>query len=281
MSKCIGQPVDVPGDVHSTKALVLRRVDYKDSDRILTLFTRDHGKISALARGARSSVKRFSGSSEPFVLMDVVLENSAGRSMRHLVESSTVEAIVGLSKSSGRLSAASFAVELFRESVPDETPDARLFDLLHNSLRLLGRLDGTPLRTAVLGFQLKLLILLGIGPGIEGCNRCGTKVPPGRSAFFHPGGGGVICTACGGGPFLLSSEALSAMNLMSGADFQALNEQELSREAERQIDTAMISFMEQHLGKPLFTRAFYEASVSDPDLKGPSRSDNGPTRSHS
>ncbi len=261
MSNRFGQPLDVAVQSQSTQAFVLRRVDYKDSDRILTLYTQDHGKISALARGARNSAKRFSGSLEPFVLLEVLLEEPTGVSMRRLLESSPLEAALGLSQDSARLSAASYAVELFRESVPEETPDLRLFDLLHLLLRLLCSVDGPPLRAAVLTFQVKLLGLLGIGMGLDCCNGCGTAVPPGRSAYFHPARGGVVCTACGGGPLVLSADALSAAHAMATSDLNDVSALSPSLSAEQQVDTALLSFMEHHLGKPLMTRSFYEAAV--------------------
>jgi DNA repair protein RecO (recombination protein O) len=189
----------------NTSAFVLRRTDYKDSDRILSLFTKAHGKISVSARGARKSIKRFAGALEPFVLLEVTIESSkTGRRMRRLTESAVMRGADGLSKRMARLNAASFVVEMFRESIPEEAPDNALFDLLDETLARLCDLDGEMLRRTVAAFQLKLLLTIGFGVSIGQCAGCGLAVPPGRPVYFHPARGGVICTACGGGPMLLS-----------------------------------------------------------------------------
>lgn len=241
-----------------TEAYVLRKTDYKESDRILTLYTRMHGKISVLARGARKSSKRFSGPLEPFILLSIaVLPALPGRKLRELSESTLMDAAFGISKSMARLGAASFAVEMFRESIPEESPDSALFDLLQMALTLMGNLDGRALQKTAAAFELKLLSGIGIAVSLSVCTACGTSVPPGKSAYFHPSRGGVVCTACGGGPMLLTAPTIAAMRAFVDMPLQNAGAVPLADDDERQMERALLSFVEHHLAGPLLTRATF------------------------
>lgn len=254
----MGSPI-VSRSVEFTEAFVLRKTDYKESDRILTLYTRLHGKISVLARGARKSNKRFSGPLEPFVLLSTAVAPALpGRKLRELSESTLLDAALGISKSMARLGAASFAVEMFRESIPEESPDPDLFDLLRDTLGLIGTLDGRELRKTAAAFELKLLHGIGIAVSLSGCTACGGAVPPGKSAYFHPSRGGIVCTPCGGGPMLMSAKTLAAMRSFVEMPLSDAAATPLSDEEERQMERALLSFVEHHLARPLLTRdAFY------------------------
>ena len=241
----------------TTAAYVLRRVDYKESDRILTLFTRSHGKISALARGARKSNKRFAGPLEPFVLLEVTLDAPIGGRMRAVNESTLLDGAAGLSKRMERLNAAAFVVEMIRESLPEEAPEPRLFDLMRETLSRLAELEGARLHKSVTAFQLKLLVQLGTPVTVTQCATCGKPVPEGRPVYFHPGRGGVICTPCGGGPLLLSSSAISALRALSINPLADAVDVEISESDEREVERALTAFIEHHLAGPLMTRTAF------------------------
>ena len=105
-----------------TRAFLLRSVDYGESDRVLTLLSEERGKIAAIARGARSSRKRFGGALEPFALLEVSLARGRG-SLPRLAEASLLRAYAGLSRSLGRVGAAGFALELSGEVLPEHQLD--------------------------------------------------------------------------------------------------------------------------------------------------------------
>ena len=243
----------------TTLAYVLRRVDYKESDRILTLFTRDRGKISALARGARKSNKRFSGALEPFLLLEVSVDDTKG-GMGILSESSLVSGAPGLSRSLERLNAASFVVEMLRESIPEDAPEPQLFDMLRETLRRIEETDGEALRKTVVAFQLKLLALAGIAVTAANCAVCGTAVPAGKPVYFHPGRGGVVCTPCGGGPMLLSAAAVRAVRVLSERPIVDAPSVQLDDGDERSLEQALTAFIEHHAARPLITRTAFLSS---------------------
>ena len=150
-----------------TEAFILRTVNYRDSDRILTLLTRDLGKISAIARWARSSRKRFGGALEPFALLEVSLGRGRGHDkMFLLTEASLVDSHPGLATDLDRIGCAALVTELVRELTPDNDPDPRIFDLLREFMSLMSAPKTVSVRGLALCAKLRVLALCGVAVGI-------------------------------------------------------------------------------------------------------------------
>ncbi len=174
------------------RAVVLRTVDYGERDRVVTLLSRERGKLSAFARGARSSQRRFGGALELFNLLSVELIERGGDLWA--LESATVERAFGAVRGDlARIACGSYAVELARELVRDAEPHESLFDAV---VAYLERIDAAPARPWDLrGFELDALRAAGLMPALEGCARCGR--PSGDVATrFDPAQGGVLCADC-------------------------------------------------------------------------------------
>jgi DNA repair protein RecO (recombination protein O) len=197
----------------ATLALVLRRIDYGEADRVVTLLTEEHGKIASLARGARRSKQRFGAALEPFAVVRAQL--SVGQSsLATLREASPVRSFPSLLARLPAIRAAGEAIEKTRDLLPDRHPDARVFA---THVGLLEALDagGEPDDLA-LAFELRILALLGHPPRLDACARCGKRRGD-RTGMFAASQGGLVCRACGGGPLLLSARALDAMQRAIGA----------------------------------------------------------------
>lgn len=240
----------------TTLAFVLRKVDYGESDRIITLFTRDHGKLSARARAARKSTKRFGGALEPFVLMEVTLRPGRG-AMWQIAEARPLAPHEGLGLDLARLGAAAHIVELIREVLPEHEPERELFATLAETLGLLESASGTAIRAAMISATLEVLRLTGTGLGIDRCSVCGTPVPETpRPLRIDPARGGVVCTPCGGGPLGLGREAAAALVELSARPLRDSAAVTLSEESAEQIEAIVDTFAERHLGKALRSTAF-------------------------
>jgi DNA repair protein RecO (recombination protein O) len=186
----------------TTRAVVLRRVDYRDSDRIVTLFTEAHGKVAAIARAARSSHKRFAGGLESLCVVEVTLEAGRG-DLDTLREARPVWPCLELLTSLERIEAAGAGLELLRTTLAERHPEPALFEL---AVRFLLDLDaGVPPATRLLQFQLSTLDQLGLTPELERCAVCAKAAPAERAALFRAAAGGVVCRACGGGALRLSA----------------------------------------------------------------------------
>ncbi len=162
----------------------------------LTLLCRDLGKLSALARGARRSRRRFGAALELFTVSSVQLR--AHRSeLWTLSAAETATSFAHLARDVGALAHASYGTELVRELSPAEQPDPAVFDLLVDLFRALSARGA---RADVLrAFELSLLAAIGLAPALESCAACGRDAGAGaldRGALLDPGRGGAVCAAC-------------------------------------------------------------------------------------
>jgi DNA repair protein RecO (recombination protein O) len=179
--------------------LVLRRVPYRDSDLVISLFTETLGAVSALARGARKSQKRFGGALEPMHTLNVQLEESSSRELLTLSEASIATARRRLVSDLDRMQAAGRALGWVRRAAPQHTPEPAAWRVL---AKLLDRLDDRDdQRSAMLHLSecgLRLLAAFGWGIDFERCVVSGVVCEPGRAAMVDPVRGGLVSRACGG-----------------------------------------------------------------------------------
>ncbi len=189
--------------VSLTEALVLRLSDYGESDRIVTLFTLSEGKITAIAKGAKQSRKRFGGALSIFGFGEAKLRERKGSDLWILEEFQSVRGFSRLSQEMGRFGQASYATELCKELCPSHLPEPQIFLWLR---LLLERLNGLPLEVKprpewLMAFELKLLQLVGFQMSLSFCAGCGrgpdiVTFSHEEKTLFVPQRGGVLCFSC-------------------------------------------------------------------------------------
>lgn len=243
-----------------SQAVVLRKVAYGESDLILTLLARNRGKLSALARGARQSKRRFGAALELFTVSTVELR--AHRSELWTLSSAESTASFGeLARDMAALAHGSYATELVRELGAPEQPEPEVFDLLIDLYRALSARGA---RTDVLrAFELALLGLLGMAPTLEACAACGRSgAALERGALMDPSRGGVVCSACAptsrGNVRPLSSGARSvlvAAQRAGAAGRLGLVNVAQGDDAVEARDAAL-ALVHHHVGRPLRTLEF-------------------------
>lgn len=217
-------------EVHETRAFVARVVDYGESDRIVTLITEKLGKLSALARSARKSRRRFGAALSPYLMISCSLAGrpSEGRLLT-LQSCAAAETFPRMTRHVERVSLSAYFTELVRESLADAHPEPRIFALLLDAHRLLD--TGPPGRRFVRAFELRLLSLLGFEPRLDQCmglvgdQACEGPIPSPSADDaeatiygFDPSKGGVLCPRCAArtdavpaSPVRLSGRAILAM----------------------------------------------------------------------
>jgi DNA repair protein RecO (recombination protein O) len=180
---------------HRTRALVLRTVDQGESDRRLHLYTERLGRVSALAKGARRSRRRFPGALELFSTLDLVLVESPRTSLLR-VDSATLErAFEGLAADVGRYAIACEFVEILDRAGAERESHPELFRF---ALGVLDVLDSArPDRLLALLVQAKTFARLGFRPQLGSCAACGEPLAAdGGRAGFSVRAGGAVCAAC-------------------------------------------------------------------------------------
>jgi len=174
---------------------VLRRIDLGEKDRIITLFSREHGKLSAVAKGARRPGSKLSGACEPFTYSKMLL--SSGRDLDVLSQAEIRESFPNVKSDIGAVAHGVYLLELVNSFVDQRQPNQDIFDTLLSAMYVLE--GGTDPELAARYFEVQLLTVLGYEPHFEACLRCG-RTPQREKVSFSPSMGGIICSNCGNAP---------------------------------------------------------------------------------
>jgi DNA repair protein RecO (recombination protein O) len=176
---------------YRTEAIILRRKDIGETDRLLTVLTPEKGKIRVVGKGIRKPRSRKAGHLELFVCAKVLL--AKGHEFDLVTQAEMVNAYRPLREDLLRTAHASYAVELLDKFTPDSEEHRELYELLRHALEWLCTAADVPLATRY--YELQLLTLAGFQPQLHRCAQCGEVLKP-EDQFFSVLDGGVVCRAC-------------------------------------------------------------------------------------
>lgn len=175
-------------------AVVIDCHDHAESDKIVTFFCRDVGRISAIAKGAHRSKKRFVNKLELFSFLQITCSQSAPGRLAVITEAELLNGFVGLRSTVPSYQAASIIREFILLASTDRLRDDNLFQLLLWSLHTIN--SGGERKTIIALFLIKLFDCIGYRPDFSRCQRCGSTWPEGSPGLFSPQTGGLTCTRC-------------------------------------------------------------------------------------
>ena len=178
--------------VYSTEAIPLRRMDYGEADRIITVLTPFQGKVRLLAKGVRRPTSRMAGHIELF--NHTQLQLARGRDLEILSQAATIASFRGIRDNVVKAAQAFHLAELTDGFLLDGDAHLEVFNLLLWSLARLSEDEFAPEFIARF-FELHLLSAVGFHPGLQTCLRCQTNIEPGANGYsvFL---GGVVCPLC-------------------------------------------------------------------------------------
>jgi DNA repair protein RecO (recombination protein O) len=174
-----------------SESFILKKNIYGEADFILSIFTRNYGKITGFARNAKKSSKRFGGRLEPFILLRIRFRERSGR-MNFVEDCETINVFSSFMRNVDLFALGSFIMENVEILVPTEEPNEKAFSLLVDTFSSLD--DGAPGLPELLGFQLSILKLSGLMPNLHSCAECGRVID--NRSFFSIKKGGFICSGC-------------------------------------------------------------------------------------
>jgi DNA repair protein RecO (recombination protein O) len=234
-----------PEQTTITDGLLLRAIDYAEADRIIVLFTRELGKISVIARGARKSRRRFQGSLEPFSLLkaEVLL---GGGELGSLVQTRIGRTFPRIIENLLAMRQAGAAMELVRSVTPIRQSDPELFEA---TLGLLELIDKNPEQAeqSLICFQVQVMKLAGFAPCFDACGKCHNRARDTQPGNFDPAAGFLICRTCGQAPVYLSAATRQGLLASLALDWQHLNGIRWTSEQLQQARTAMSLFIGHRL----------------------------------
>lgn len=222
---------------YNANAIVLHRLNFAETDRIVTLYTRERGKLSAIAKGARKPVSRLAGATEALTYGRFHL--AVGKNLDIISQAEVKESFPRIRADLTRIAYGSYLAELVDKSLEEHEPHADIFDLLLSALYLLER-PNDPEKIARM-FDLQFMGVLGYEPVLDRCVRCRKPIES-DDLRFSPSLGGLICRECGPLPedaVAISREAVEVMQRLEDAEAPEVERMEIPREPMNQIARAM------------------------------------------
>ncbi len=177
-----------------TEAIVVDCTEHGESDVIITLFCQDVGRLSAIAKGAKKSKRRFVNKLELFSFLHITYQQKANRSLAFLVEADLHTSFLNIRQSFELYSIASVIREFLLIGVRENEPDLHIFRL---SLWALHNLDQKqpPLATLSL-FLIRFYDYIGYRPDLQNCAGCGSPVTTRNRYSFNTATGRIACSVC-------------------------------------------------------------------------------------
>ncbi len=242
---------------YRSEAVVLRHANLGEADRIVTLYTREQGKLRAIAKGARKIRSRKAGHLEPFTHITVQLAKT--RDMPIVTQVETIHGYLPLRDNLSLTGYASYVLELLdRFTFDQEGGNSAMFRLLIETLDRLCEMEDP--WVAIRFYEIQLLDFLGFRPHLFECANCRAEIQA-VDQFFSPSIGGVICRSCGDGlPGLwkISVDVLKYLRHFQRSSFEQASRAkvapELRREIEELTQAYFVYLLERSLNTPTFIK---------------------------
>jgi DNA repair protein RecO (recombination protein O) len=238
------------------EGVVLRHSDWGEADRLVTFFTREQGKMRAVAKGVRRLRSRKAGHLEPFTR--VALMMARGRDLWIVTQAETVDAYQPLREDLERTGYAAYVIELLDRFTYEEGENFALYKLLVETLERVA-LEGNVF-LAVRYYEIRLLDLLGFRPDLFRCVKCRNEIKP-QDQFFSAGLGGVLCPNCGANSHdadtrPISMDALRFLRHFQRSTYLEAKRARISSTVQREIEALMQAYLTYHLERSLKSPAF-------------------------
>jgi DNA repair protein RecO (recombination protein O) len=247
-----------PPHLSRTEAVVLRRHDLGEADRIVTLYTLHQGKVRAIAKGVRRPTSRLGGHLELFTRSHVML--ARGRNLEIITQVDTIEPYMGLRADLWRAGLAYYVAELVDRMTEEHSENAALYDLLTRTLDRLA--SGRRPDHAMHLFEVQALGLLGFRPEFTVCVRCREPLEPIDNGFSFSAGGAVcqLCRARETGSRGLSPNALKVFRLYQNGDWATLDRLRVDVTLGEEIDQTLRLYV-QYIAETQLKSAGFVASL--------------------
>ncbi len=240
--------------VYRTRAIILKRREQGEADRVITIFTPEYGKRVVIAKGVRKPTSRKAGHLEPFAHVSLML--AKGKTWDVITGAQTVTSFRKLREDLDLTAYAYYFCELLDAFVQVDDPHPELYDLLLTAFR---RLETSPnLALTARWYELALLKDAGFAPQLFSCVQCGERIQP-VANYFSNERGGVLCPRHGEGAADAHPLPLTALKVLRYVQTQPYNHimlLELTPGTQRQIEKLMGGYLRFLLERRLKTKRF-------------------------
>lgn len=239
------------------EAVILRHQDWGEADRLITLFSRERGKLRAVAKGARKMRSRKAGHLEPFNRVSLLL--AQGRELPIITQAETLTASLSFQEDLVRLGHGATLLELVDRFTVEEEANQALYGLLVETLERLNHSENAWLEVRF--FEMKLLDFVGFRPQLFQCVICGEAIRA-EDQFFSCELGGVVCPNCAVAQRSLlpaSMPALKYLRHLQRSPYQEARRAKIplavQKEMEALLQRYLQAILERALNAPRFLRS--------------------------
>ena len=178
--------------LYKTEGIVLKSMEYQEADKIVTIYTKDYGKITAIAKGVRKTKSKFGSSLE--ILTYSIFLFYKGRNLDIVSQTEILESFFSTSKDVIKFAFAANCVEVVNKLTEEREINIGLFNLLKEALHYLRESNDPKLLS--LSFKWQTMSILGYRPSLNHCCKCNKNVEDQKEMYFHIKEGGLVCNNC-------------------------------------------------------------------------------------
>lgn len=234
--------------INKAEAIILHGRKQGETSKVLTVYSREFGKMSVMAKGSRGVKSKYLGALEPFNHVALVFYQKEGRQMQYLSDAAIVAPFTSLHAQLGKMALAAVACEIVDKNEEDDHAHPELFHLLLDTLRALetGQLG---LRNIIRAFQLQYIAMSGFEPELEHCHFC-QKTAVDEMNFFSIERGLYNCNDCGkiseaGLP--VSGYVLELLRWLGKTPVLHAAQAQVAKTVGEEIDAILLNYMRIHI----------------------------------
>ncbi|WP_066636547.1 DNA repair protein RecO [Desulfolucanica intricata] len=230
--------------LYKAEAVVLRARSLREADQLLVLYSKQYGKIKAVAHGVCKPSSRKRGAVQPFCHSNFLLHR--GRQLDSVSQCEGIEIFAHLRSDLSLLSYASYLVELVESLSAEGEPNEYIFMLLITTFYLLNPVHAEILTRA---FEIKLVSVLGYRPHLESCVNCQGALSS-KEIYFSSSLGGVLCQGCVGrdaGALHLNKGSLEILKKLQTWEPSRINRLKVDKIARGQLKKVLRNYLDYHM----------------------------------
>lgn len=250
-----------------TEGVIVKHHDWGEADRLLILFTKELGRVQAIAKGVRKARSRKAGHLEPFTKARLLL--ARGRDLYILTQAEAIDPYQNIKKDLLNMSYGFYVVELLYNFTYEEGENRDLYQLLVNTLDRLNHEDDPNIVTHY--YEIRLLDIAGFRPQLFFCAQCEKEIIA-EDQFFSAIQGGVLCPNCGrrstdSQP--ISKDALRYLRHFQRSSYQEATKAQIKHEINIEIENLLQFYityiLERVLNTPSFIKRIIKERISLPE----------------
>jgi DNA repair protein RecO (recombination protein O) len=242
--------------LYRAEGIVLRHRPLGEADRLVILYTREHGKLRASGRGVKKTTSRLAGHIEPLTHVSLLLVK--GANLDSITQAQTLHRFIPLREDLRRMARAMYAAELVDLFTEEQAPQAELFTLLLETLHLLAT-SADPARI-LHRFEMQFLRLMGYEPQLSACSTCGRA--PSATPVFSAVWGGLLCPACAPRDQtarLLAPPDVAALSVLMRGRIEEVQRLDLPEERRKTLAGLLRWYVQHIIERPVKSGAFLDA----------------------